>query len=150
MAATGTWFTLGLAGLMSATSTRQVNWTGDTIDVALLTASASPNRDTWEFYTDLTNEVANGNGYTTGGVALASKSTSTDASTHEARFLAGNSQWTSATFSFRYAVVYKNTGSGATSPLLGYVDFGGTQTVSSGTAEIDWDATLGVLYLQAS
>lgn len=135
---------------MSATATRQVNWTGDTINVALLTSSASPNRDTWEFYTDLTNEVANGNGYTTGGVALSGKSNTIDAASHEARFLAANSQWTSATFSFQYAIVYKSTGSGATSPLLGFVNFGGTQTVSAGTAEIDWDATLGVLYLQAS
>lgn len=150
MSATAEWFTLGLAGLMSSTSTRRVDWTGDTIKVALLTSSASPDRDTWEFYSDLTNEVANGNGYTTGGATLGSKSATVDTGTHEARFLAGNSQWTSATFSFQFAVVYKDTGSGATSPLLGFVDFGGSQSVSSGTAEIDWDATLGVLYLQAS
>lgn len=135
---------------MSSTAARRVDWSGDTIKVALLTASATPDRDAWAFYSDLTNEVANGNGYTTGGATLGSKSSSQDNATHEARFLAGNTQWTSATFSFRYAVVYKDTGTAGTSPLLGVVDFGGTQTVSSGTAEIDWDATLGVLYLQAS
>lgn len=45
---------------------------GDTMKMALLTASAAPNLATWQHYSDLTNEVANGNGYTTGGVALSS------------------------------------------------------------------------------
>jgi hypothetical protein len=49
-----------------------VKWTTDTIKMALLTSSASPNLGTWVHYSDLTNEVASGSGYTTGGATLAS------------------------------------------------------------------------------
>lgn len=149
-AVTATVFTQHLVGQYGATAARRVDWVTDTIKVALLTASATPARDTWAFYSDLTNEVANGSGYTTGGVALASKSVSSDATTHECRLLAGNSSWTASTITARYAVVYKDTGTGSTSPLLGYVDFGASMSSVSGTFEIDWDATLGVLYIQAA
>jgi hypothetical protein len=50
-----------------------VNYPSDSIKMALLTASASPSLSAWVHYSDLTNEVPNGSGYTTGGVALATK-----------------------------------------------------------------------------
>lgn len=50
-----------------------INWASDSIKMALLTSSASPNLSSWVHYSDLTNEVANANGYSTGGVALATK-----------------------------------------------------------------------------
>jgi hypothetical protein len=48
-----------------------------------------------------------------------------------------------------FAVVYKDTGTPSTSPLVGYLDFGGDQTVSSGTFTIVFDAT-GVFKLDAT
>lgn len=50
-----------------------INWPSDSIKMALLTASATPSLSTWANYSDLTNEVANGSGYTTGGVTLGTK-----------------------------------------------------------------------------
>lgn len=50
-----------------------INYPSDTIKMALLTPSASPNLSTWVHYSDVTNEVASGSGYTTGGVTLATK-----------------------------------------------------------------------------
>ena len=50
-----------------------INYPSDAIKMALLTASASPNLSTWHAYSDLTNEVANGSGYATGGVTLTAK-----------------------------------------------------------------------------
>lgn len=50
----------------------KINWPGDTIKMALLTSGAGPNLGTWVHYSDLTNEVASGSGYTTGGATLAS------------------------------------------------------------------------------
>lgn len=149
-AVTATVFTQHLVGQYGATAARRVDWVTDTIKVALLTAAASPNRDTWAFYSDLTNEVAAGSGYTTGGATLGTKSVGSDAGTHEARLLAANTLWTASTITARYAAVYKDTGSGATSPLLGYVDFGASMASVSGTFEIDWDATLGVIFVQAA
>ncbi len=150
MPVTANWYGQSLSGQYSATAARRLDWVGDTIKVALLTSSYTPNQDTHVFYSDLTNEVAAGGGYTTGGMALSGKSVSYDATSHEARLLAGNTQWTASTITARYAAVYKDTGTGSTSPLLGWVNFGGDVSTSSGTLEIDWDATLGVLYLQAA
>lgn len=150
MAATANFYGQAFLGQWSATAARRVDWVGDTIKVALCTATYTPNQDTDVFYTALTNEVANGNGYTTGGVALAGKSTSYDSATNETRLLASASSWTTATFTYRYAVVYKDTGAGATSPLIAYFDTGGNQTVTLGTETITWDATFGVVKVTAS
>lgn len=150
MPATAKWYGKALEGQYGATAGRRVDWAGDTIKVALCTSSFSPNQDTQDFYDDITNEVANGNGYTTGGATLSSKTVNYDSSTNTVALRAGASSWTTATFTARYAVIYKDTGTGSTSPLIGYVDFGGDETVSSGTFTITWDVTDGVLKITAA
>lgn len=50
-----------------------VDWLSDTIKVALLTSSYTPNANTHDFYNDLTNELSTANGYTSGGATLGSK-----------------------------------------------------------------------------
>jgi hypothetical protein len=150
VAVTAKWYGEALLGQYSSTAARRVDWDADTIKCSLHTSSYSPNQDTHNFYDDLTNEVANGNGYATGGVALTTSAPAYDATSNTLRLDASDAQWTSATFTARYAVVYKDTGSAATSPLLGYVDFGGDETVSSGTFTIQWDSTDGVLRIVAS
>jgi hypothetical protein len=101
--------------------------------------------DTHDFLNDITNEVANGSGYTTGGVSLANKTVTYDSANNRVELDADDASWTfSASKTARYAVVYKDTGTSSTSPLIGYVDFGADQT-SSGTFTITWSATEGVL-----
>ena len=56
--------------LRLALTSANVNLASDTIKCALTTNSYTPNFDTHDFYNDITNEVANGNGYTTGGATL--------------------------------------------------------------------------------
>lgn len=126
-----------------------VNWTADTIKVALTTSTYTPNQDTHDYYDDITNEVANGNGYTTGGTALAGKSINYDTATNAIQLRGGTAQWTGS-FTARYAVIYKDTGNGATSPLMGYVDFGGDETISSATLSVVFDQTEGVLKIAAA
>lgn len=150
MAVTSFWYGKALEGQYSATSARRVDWATDTIKVALCTSSYTPNQDTHDFFDDITNEVANGNGYTSGGETLGTKSVNYDSSTNVLSLRAAASSWTTATFTCRYAIVYKSTGSAGTSPLLGYVDFGGDETVTSGTFTITWDATDGVLKITAA
>jgi len=67
--ATGTfyWFNGGLATILD----KKVDLNSDTLMMQLHTVSYVPNRTTHNFQDDLTNEVANGNGYATGGKALA-------------------------------------------------------------------------------
>ena len=110
------------------------------VNVALVTSSYSPNIDTDEFYDDITNEVANGNGYTTGGITLSSTTVILDTTDDEAAFDAANVTWSASTITARGAVLYQNTGTDSTSPLIGYFDFGSDQSSSSGDFTIAWNA----------
>lgn len=59
-------------------------------------------------YGDLTNEVANANGYTTGGVAIAGETWTNAAGT--ITFTCANGLWTASggSITARFAVIYKN------------------------------------------
>lgn len=138
--ATANWYGLALSGQYSSTAARRVDWVTDTIKVTLHTSTYTPNQDTHDFADDLTNELSTGSGYTAGGVTLASKSVSYDTSTNEARLIAGNAAWTNLSATFRYAVVWKDTGTAGTSPLLGYVDLGAT-TIAGTNFTLTPDAT---------
>lgn len=146
---TAFWYGNSLLGQYSATAARRIDWVTDTIKTSLHTSTYTPNQDTHTFYSDLTNELGAGSGYSTGGTTLGTKSVSYDATSNETRLIAANAAWTTATFTCRYSATYKDTGTGTTSPLMGYVNFGGDQSVSSGTFTIQWDAT-GVLKITAA
>lgn len=114
---------------------------GTDTKVALFTSSYSPAL-TDTLYSSLSNEVANGNGYTTGGVALANPAFS---GTTTQVFDADDSTWTfTASKTARYAVLYGS----ASSKLIGYLDFGADQT-SSGTFTIVWNAS-GIINITSS
>jgi hypothetical protein len=110
------------------------------VKVALVTSSYTPDIDTHEDYADITNEVANGNGYTTGGVVLANKAVTKDTTDDEGVFDADNAAWTDSTITARGAVVYVDTGTDSTSILIAYFDFGEDKVSSSGTFTIAWNA----------
>jgi len=141
MAVTAKWYGLNVKDQWGATP---VNWASDTIKVSLHTSTYVPNQDTDEFFTAATNELAAAGGYTAGGVTLGSKTLTYDSASNESRLGAANASWASATFTCRIGCIYKSTGTSATSPVMGYVDMGADQSVSSGTFTIQWDAT-GVL-----
>jgi hypothetical protein len=87
-------------------------------------------------------EVANGNGYTTGGNAT-SVTSATHASGVYKLVLADPAVWTAtgAGFSFRYAVLV-----GSTSGNMGAWDYGSSQAVAAGeTVTVDLSAADGVL-----
>ena len=88
-----------------------------------------------------TNEVANGNGYTTGGEALGSKTVGENSTSGV--FDAADPEWTSATFTARGALIYNKTLGDASSNARGAIailDFGGDFTVSGGTFKIVFPA----------
>ena len=149
MAASAKWYGKALSGQFGATAGNRVDWVTDTVKVALTTSSYTPDQDVHQYYSSITNE-STGAGYTAGGATLAGKSVNYDASTNIASLRASATSWASATFTTRYAIIYKDTGTAATSPLLGYVDFGGDEAVSSGTFTVTWDATDGILKITAS
>ena len=105
----------------------------DTIKIALYTSSATLNATTTAYTTS--NEVANGNGYTTGGVTLASASVIINSTS--GCFDSNNPEWTSATFTARGALIYNDTESDLAIAVL---DFGGDFSVAGGTFRIVFPA----------
>jgi hypothetical protein len=102
-----------------------VDYLTDTIDVMLLTGSTYDATD--EFVSDVNSDEITGTGYTAGGATLATPTSSYDAGTNTWSFGFDDPTWATATFSTTAAVVYKNTGTASTSPVIGYIDFGGAQ-----------------------
>jgi len=115
----------------------------DTIKVALTTSSYTPNQDTHDFFDDITNEVSHAS-YTAGGATLASKTLTLDTTNDRVDFDAADVVWASATFTARYAVIYKSTGTAATSPLIALIDFGADKSPSAEDFTIVWNAA-GIL-----
>jgi hypothetical protein len=112
----------------------------NTIKVSLHTASYTPNQDTHEFKSDLTNELV-ATGYTAGGVTLGSKTLTYTAGTNVTAFDAADAIWTGLDGPFRYAVVADNTpGSDATRPLIMYVDLGADIDPNLLDFELRWNA----------
>jgi hypothetical protein len=150
MAVTAKWYGNAALGMVSTTAARRFDWVTDTIKVALLNGY-SPNQDTHDFFDDVSGaEIAASGGYTAGGVSLGTKSTTYNSGTKTVRMIAGNAAWTfSASKSMTHAVIWKDTGTPSTSPVLGYIDFGGTET-SSGTFTIQPDATDGWMRMVVS
>lgn len=140
------WFGVPFKNLVDGTSVW--DWNTDTIKISLHTVTYTPDQDTHDFYNDVTNEVSSAN-YTAGGATLASPTIVYDTGTNEIRLDATDAAWTTVTFTARYAVVYKSTGTASTSPLIAYIDFGADQTVSGGNFTIVFDAT-GVVKATAS
>lgn len=120
-----------------------INWGSDTIKVALATSAYSPDQDAHDFFNDVTNEVV-GTGYTAGGATLASKTSTYTSGTNTNALDAADVTWSTSTLTARYAIVYKSTGTGSTSPLICYIDFGADVISSAGNFTITWDAA-GIL-----
>lgn len=117
----------------------------DTIKVALVTSSYSPNIDTHEDMADVTNEVT-GTGYSAGGATLANKAVTANTTSDKGVFDADDPSWANSTITARGAVIYKSTGVAANDLLIGYIDFGSDKSSSGGTFTITLDAT-GILTL---
>ena len=117
----------------------------DTIKVALVTSSYTPDQDSHDFFDDVTNEVV-GTGYTAGGATLGSKTSTQDNTNNRGVADAADTTWSASTLTARGAVIYKSTGVASTSPLMAYIDFGQNYVTSGGTFQINWNAD-GILYI---
>jgi hypothetical protein len=118
-----------------------IDYLSDTIKIMLCTSSYTPNQDTHVFKSSVDNEVASGNGYTTGGATLANKTLDYTANTNVIKFDADDVTWSTATITARYAVIYDDTpATDATKPLIGYIDFGADVSSTAGDFKITFDA----------
>lgn len=115
------------------------NAVGDTYKVKLLTAATFNATHTTLAATGGT-EVANGNGYTTGGATLANAAVTT-VNTNEAKFDADDVTWAASggAITASFAILYNDTD--ADDPPVAFIDFDGAQTAGTGTDfKIIWNA----------
>lgn len=96
----------------------------DVIKIALYTSSATLGASTTAYSS--TNEVANGNGYTTGGNTLGSPVISLDGTTAIVDF--ADSTWSAATITARGALIYNSSKS---NKAIAVLDFGSDKSSSS-------------------
>jgi hypothetical protein len=130
-----TWQELVLKGTIT------VDWDTDDIKVMLLDDTLEPDETTDDYIADVdTNEISGG-GYTAGGAAIDNISVTrsvgvTTVDGDDVTWEQNGSGFTDA----RYAVVYKNTGSAATSPILLHIDLGTDQSNVAGDFQLRWHA----------
>jgi hypothetical protein len=100
------------------------NNTGDTYKLMLLTSSYSYS-NAHTVVSDVSANEISGTGYSTGGATITVSAAQSDDDS-KTEFTLGNVLFSSATFTFRKAVIYNST----SNALLMYLDFGTNQDVS--------------------
>jgi len=108
------------------------------IRVALFTSDYTPDIDAHTFFSDTSDEVADGDGYTAGGKLTANRAIVADDGNDWAEYDLDDTVWSDSTITARGAVIYKDTGDASTSPLIGYIDFGEDKSSSDGDFTIQW------------
>lgn len=126
-------------------STKVHNLNTDTLKCAL--SNSAPNASTGATISDIT-QIANGNGYTTGG----EDSQNTGAGSGGTYTITGtNITWTSAgsgMATFRYIVLYNDTPTSPADPLVGYWDYASGITLAVGdtfTIQFNGGASTGTI-----
>lgn len=108
------------------------------LTVMLATDTYVPNQDTLDFVNDVTNE-ASGTSYSAGGIVLTTPVVNVDTATNTLTLDADDVTTAGLSVSCRWAVIYVDTGTPSTSPVVAYVDLsegvGGNVTVTG----IAWD-----------
>lgn len=108
----------------------------DTLKILLATSSYTPDQDTHRYLSSVTGE-ATGAGYAR--ITLSGVTWTYDTVNNRMVLDADDALWTAITSTFRYAVVFKDTGSAATSPLLSYVNFGADQSPAGIDYLLQWN-----------
>ena len=128
---------------------KEVNMNTDSFKVMLVTSAWTPDQDTMQYKSAVTNE-SSGAGYTAGGATLSSQALTYDAATNTMKFDASDVSWNNSTVQARYAVIYDATpGSDATRPLVAYTDYGENVTTTNGPFQAIWNAN-GIVTITAA
>ena len=113
-----------------------ITWTSDTIKVALLTSSYTPNQGTDHVWADISANEVSGTGYTAGGATLTSPTQSVTA--HVLTLGGATVSWAASTITARYAAIYDTS---VSNKLIGYVDFGANVSSTAATFTITWSGS---------
>lgn len=116
----------------------EINVSTGTFKVLLTTSAYTPNQDTHRYKSSVTNEVT-GTNYTAGGATLAGVAIAYNTGTNVFNLDANDVVWANSTITARRAVVYRDSGTAATSPLIMWVDFGQDIVSTNSNFSITWD-----------
>lgn len=123
--------------LKHALATKQIDFSADAFQIILMADGFTFDKDAHHGYADLSaSELANGNGYTTGGNTLAGVTVTEDDTDDRTEVTWNNSAWTASGGSIGPspgAIIYDDTPTTPQAdPIVGYIDFGGNQTQADG------------------
>tara|TARA_R110000823_G_scaffold222323_1_gene350676 strand:- start:683 stop:1156 length:474 start_codon:yes stop_codon:yes gene_type:complete len=125
-------FTSGSGG-----GTTTTTGSGNAFKIALYTSSATMSASTTAY--SGTNEVANGDGYSTGGNALTNVTPTTSSTTALTDF--ADTTWSSSSITARGALIYNSsTAAGTANRAVVVLDFGADKTSTSGDFTIQFPA----------
>jgi hypothetical protein len=117
----------GLA--MQSIINKEVDFDTDTVSVALCTDTYTPNQDTHQYASDLTNELSGG-GYAR--QTLGTPTVAYTGGTNTLKLDGVDVTFTGITASsIRYAIFFMDTGADSVSPLLCYQDFETNQNLTA-------------------
>ena len=146
--ATFEWFgkaIINAFGGETAGETIAIDYLTDTIRIALL--NALPNKDTAEFFSDVVSTEVTGTNWATKGQVLGTKAINYTAGSDSIGFDAADVSVASVTVSgVTHLVVFKDTGTNSTSPLMGFATLDAPVSTSNGTLQITFDAA-GILVI---
>jgi hypothetical protein len=113
--------------------TKGIDFSSDTFKCCLMASGFVFDKDVHHYYADVSAyEVADGNGYTTGGATMTGVSVTEDDDNDYTNVAWSDPTWTasSGNISAIGAIVYDDTAS--YDPIVGYIDFGETATTVDG------------------
>lgn len=119
-----------------------IDFDTDTINVALVTSSYTPDATTHDLWDDASANEVSGTNYTAFGETIANMTVTETGGTvtvdgDDVSWLQDGSGFSDA----RYGILFKTTGVTTTSPLIGYIDFTTDKGNVSGDLTIQWNAS---------
>lgn len=146
MADTPNWYGQGLIGFIKG-DFKWLTSGGSTFKVALLLNTYTFNKDTHDFWDDVSSyEISESGTYAAGGATLTTYDPTYDSASDQVRIDAADVQWTGVTATAGFFVIYQSTGTAGTSRLLMCQELDPDKVASAGAIDLAFDAA-GVAYI---
>ena len=118
-------------------ASKAIDFANDSFKIILMASGFVFDKDTHHGYADVSaSELADGNGYTTGGATLANVAVTEDDTDDRCEITWDNATWTASGGSVGPtpgAIIYDDTvTTPQADPIIGYINFGGEQTQADG------------------
>jgi len=118
-------------------ASKAIDFANDSFKIILMASGFTFNKDTHHGYADVSaSELADGDGYTTGGATLANVAVTEDDTDDRCEITWDNATWTASGGSIGPtpgAIIYDDTvTTPQADPIIGYINFGGEQTQADG------------------